>query len=441
MKQIHITLPRIKTKVLAAMMAALALAGISTAAVRTWQYYDSQNTLKGIYQKAFYETCELTESMAVNLSKLSVASGGARENLLSDIIRQAQGAQANLALLPLSSSATAATMKFINQVGDFSDSLLSRLAMGGNLTDDDSSTITTLSESAAELTLSFGRLLERYDAGQIILEGILIDDADLSPITDPASSYPALLYDGPFSDGAKGNVFKHLEGLNDITAADAERLLKEFVGADQVTDIRLDGESTLPTPTYEFSLTAAGRSLSAGVTKAGGKILYILCSDEITGQELTAAQCIDRADAFLLSRGYGDMVMSYHTQYGGIVTINYAAQQAGVTMYPDLIKLQVSMEDGMVIGLEAGNYLRNHVNRFLELPALTEEEAIAKLSAHLTAESARLCVIPYGMSEKLCYEINATSGSDAYLIYIDAMTGEEAEIMQIVTGGGGVLVM
>ena len=199
MKQIHITLPRLKTKVLAAMMAALALAGIITAAVRTWQYYDSQNTLKGIYQKAFYETCELTESMAVNLSKLSVASGGARENLLSDIIHQAQGAQANLALLPLSSSATAATMKFINQVGDFSDSLLSRLAMGGYLTDDDFSTINTLSESAAELTLSFGRLLERYDAGQIILEGILIDDADLSPITDPASSYPALLYDGPCS--------------------------------------------------------------------------------------------------------------------------------------------------------------------------------------------------------------------------------------------------
>jgi spore germination protein len=441
MKHINIAIPRVSSRALAAMMAALALAGLIAAGARTRQYNESKNTLSGIYQKAFYETCELTESMAVNLSKLSVASGGARENLLSDIIRQAQGAQANLALLPLSSSATSATMKFINQVGDFSDRLLSRLAMDGDITGDDYSTITTLSESAAALTLSFGRLLERYDAGQIIMEDILVDDADLSPITDPASSYPSLLYDGPFSDGAKGDVFKNLEGLSEVSSDDAARLLKEFVGADQVTDMRLDGESTLPTPTYEFSLTAAGRSISAGVTKTGGKILYMLCSDEISGQALTVNQCIERADAFLLSRGYGDMVMSYHAQYGGIVTINYAAQQAGVIMYPDLIKVQVSMEDGAVVGIEAGNYLLNHTDRFLELPALTEADAVARLSAHLTAESARLCVIPYGTSEKLCYEINAASGSDAYLIYIDAMTGEEAEIMQIVSDEGGVLVM
>ena len=430
-----------KPRALVYMVAALAAAALITAGVRTWQYDSARNTLNGIYQKAFYETCELTESMAVNLSKLSVASGSSRENLLSDIIRQAQGAQANLALLPLNGSAISATMKYINQVGDFCDTALAKLASGQSLSDSDYSTITTLSESAAQLTVAFARLLERYDAGEVLLEASAENSADLSPITDPAASYPALLYDGPFSDGATGTRFKSIEGEAEISAQDAERLLKEFIGADQVTEITLDGERSLPTPCYEFSLVSAGREISAGVTKQGGQVLYMLCSGDITGQELSLAQCLERAQTFLISRGYGTMVMSYHSRYGGIVTINYAAQQAGVTLYPDLVKIQISMEDGAIVGLEAGNYLRNHVERALELPAITQEEAVARLSPHLTAESARLCLIPQGENERLCYEIKATVGSDAYLIYIDAMTGEEAEIMQIVSDESGTLVM
>lgn len=434
-------MPALKARAVAWMMAALALAAIFTAAARTRQYADSRNVLKGIYQKAFYETCMLTESMAINLSKLSVSSGGTRESLLSDIIRQAQGTQANLAILPLSSAATSATMKFVNQVGDFSDGLLTRLAMGQEPTDAELSTITVLAESAAEMTLGFGELLKRYDAGEAILEGLPDEAVDLSPITDPAAAYPALLYDGPFSDGATGGEFKALHGLSEVSADEAARLLKDFIGAERVTDIRPEGESSMPTPIYEFSVSASGREISAGVAKAGGKVLYMLCSDGVSSRALTPEQCIAMADKFLLSRGYGDMAMSYHTQYGGIMTINYAAVQAGVTLYPDLIKIQIAMDDGEVIGLEAGNYLRNHVRRQLELPEMTEEDAIARISAHLTAESARLCVIPVDAGEKLCYEIRASAGSDEYLIYIDALTGEEADIMQIVSDEGGTLVM
>lgn len=441
MKKLTISMPHFSAQAAAWMMAGLAVAMGITAWARTAQFEDRQNTLKGIYQKAFYETCELTESMAVNLSKLSVASKGARENLLGDIISQAQGVQANLALLPLGTSSTAATMKFINQVGDFSDSLLARLASGGEMADGDFSTITTLSESAAQLTLDFGRLLERYDAGEVTLDGVLVENQELSPITDPASAYPTLLYDGPFSDGAVGNEFLHLEGLEEVSAGEAERLLREFIGADAVREIRLDGESSLPTPTYEFSVATGAREMNAGVTKKGGKVLYLLSTGENAGENITEEECLHRADAFLLSRGFGDMAMSYHTRYGNVMTINYAARQAGVTMYPDLIKVQISMVDGAVAGIEAGNYLRNNRERQLELPKLTKEDALAKISAHLTADGAELCVIPVGTGEKLCYEIRAMSGDGEYLIYIDAMTGEEAEIMQIIDSGSGKLVM
>ena len=110
-------------------------------------------------------------------------------------------------------------------------------------------------------------------------------------------------------------------------------------------------------------------------------------------------------------------------------------------LYPDLIKVQVSMRDGAIIGMEAGNYLRNHVARELGEPALTEDEAIARLGAQLTPLAVRLCVIPVGTGEALCYEIRATDGADTFLSYIDAQTGAERELMQVVSDDSGTLVM
>ena len=408
---------------------------------RTHDLKIANNTLSGIYQKAFYETCELTESMAVNLNKLTVAGGSAREALLSDIARQAQGAEANLGVLPLGSAITSSTIKYINQIGDFSESLMSSLAQGGDISDEQYSTIVQLSESAAQLTVGLGNLLDRYERGEVDFSGALLNEQDLTPISNPASEYPVLLYDGPFSDGAAGVDFKALSGLPDVTAQDAERLLKEYIGADAVTAIHMDGESALDTPCYDFSLTANGYNLSASVTKKGGKVLYLLCSDDVTAQNLSASQCLEKTKAFLLSRGYGTMDMNYYSQYDGILTINYAAVQNDVVLYPDLIKIQISMENGAIIGVEAGNYLRNHVERTLELPAITQTDAIKYISPRLSVESVSLCVIPVSLSEKMCYEIAATSGGDTYLIYVDAMTGEEIQIMQVVGDQSGTLVM
>lgn len=417
--------------------AAALIAVCCVAFVRTSEASAAENAVESIYRRALYETCEYTEKMAVNLNKLTIAGGSSRSVLLSDIVRQAQGAQSNIAMLPLNSRSTAKAMKYINQVGDFCNTMLMRISSGGSLTQSEYADITRLSETAAAISLGFGTLLDRHEAGQIVLS-MSIDDVTGDIFADTSIDYPTLLYDGPFSDGASGNDFKALDGLREVSPEEAAVLLQEFTGADSV---RYESESDPGTPCYEFTVNSGGHSMSAAVTRIGGQLLYMLSSGEVGDAVLSDVQCFDIAKGFLLSRGFGDMEISYYSRYGGVMTINFAAAQNGVILYPDLIKLQISMSDGAVIGMEAGNYLRNHTQRTIELPAISESDARALVSPKLDIESVRLCMIPVGLGEKYCYEISASTNDSTYLIYLDAMTGNEVEIMQVISDSDSTLVM
>ena len=343
-------------------------------------------------------------------------------------------------MLPMGEETISATIKFINQVGDYSEGLSVRIAEGGAVTAADYENISKLSESAAAFSIGMGELLARVERGEAVLDAApAAGDESLYPLSSPAAEYPTLLYDGPFSDGAQGSEYRALNGLAEVTAQEAQKSLTALLG--KVESIVLTGEGSVPVACYEFELTAGGYPLSAGVTKQGGKVLYILSDADVTEISFDAAQLLDSAKTFLLSRGFGQMEMSYYSRHDGILTVNYAAVQNGVVLYPDLVKVQLSMRDGAVIGLEAGNYLMNHTERTLALPALSEEEALQRIGGTLEPLAVRLCVIPVNTSEALCYEVRATDGASTFLVYIDAMTGVERELMQVVSDENGSLVM
>ncbi len=435
----------LQPKKLIALLTALALLLLGTAgfaAAQTLRLNAANARLSAVTQKAIYETCELTEGLAVNLRKLQVAAEpGQAQALLNAAALQTQGALSNLALLPLEQDTVAATLKFINQAGDFAQALSARLGNGGALTPDDYATLNRLAAGAATFSAGMGALLERYERGEAVFETSSAQDpASLAPLTNPAAEYPALLYDGPFSDSRADGDFKALANLPEVDEPAARAALAAFMGVD-AADVTPLGESDIPVACYEYALRKGPYHLTAGVTKAGARVLYALCDDDVPGGSISRENAVAAARAFLKSRGYGELAMSYASRFGGILTVNFAAVQEGVVLYPDLVKAQVSLADGEIIGLEAAGYLMNHVPRRLATPALGEEEAMARVGAALTPLRARLCVIPEGNGEALCYEVTAESAGDTFLAYIDAMTGAERELMQVVDELGGTMVM
>ena len=74
----------------------------------------------------------------------------------------------------------------------------------------------------------------------------------------------------------------------------------------------------------------------------------------------------------------------------------------------------------------------NHIRHEGLEPELTVEEARELISQRLNVRTQRLCVIPEETGERLCWGFEGTFAGADYWVFIDAMTGETAQILRVV---------
>ena len=149
-----------------------------------------------------------------------------------------------------------------------------------------------------------------------------------------------------------------------------------------------------------------------------------------------------RAAALLERLNLSGMEPTYSMEEGGRLIVNFAYAQDGVRCYPDLIKVTIALDNGAVVGYEAHNYLMNHTARTLSAPAVSADAAQAKVGEGLTLLSRRLALIPTaGQGEVLCHEFQCEDESGRHcLIYVNAQTGEQEQILLLLEDESGTLV-
>ena len=398
------------------------------------------------YERAFYETAELMSGIENNLDKLRVTGSGVRaQELLGKISRAATAAQSNLDVLPASLSAIAESLKFVNQAVDCAAALDSHLSEGGAMTGDDRETLRTLRDTCASLNALIDEVIARIERGEHPLSaaeaGSPLPELTSIDLNNASVDYPVLLYDGPFSDGRGEKTLRALEGQAEITADEAKQAARRFIGEERISALWLTGEGDVPAPCYEMSAYVDEGIVSLAVTKQGGQILFMMIDAAPAEPLFDASRLIADAARFLRERGYGDMSASYYMEWDGFLTVNFVPMQDGAALYPDIVKVELSMETGEVVGLEALNYLTNHVQRALDKPVFSEGEARDRLNPSLEISGARLCLIPLEQAERLAYEFSALLEETRYLVYIDALTGEELAIYRLIEDENGQLAM
>ncbi len=404
----------------------------------------AEQALEDTYVRHVLETQEQLQAISIQLAKAQVASDVRTQvELLSAVSRQADGVAGGLTALPLSHAAMSDTIKFCNQLSEYTMGLALLAASGDEMAAQD---LQRLLQLKNHCTLLLGRLaVAQQDMVQLSSRGSVFyaeaagDERPLERVSDPdhGMEYPSMIYDGAFSDARRAGTPRGLSQTQ-IDQQMAVEIARSYIGEERVQTAVPGVSAGGALPCHGVTLTLTdGLILNAEVTQQGGQMLWIMPERAEFDAGLTLEECTQKAQSFLQKHGYAPMEPSHYQMYDGLAVIHFVAMQDGVLLYPDQLKLQLRMDTGEVVGMEANQYLMNHNRRTSLTPKLTQEEALDSVSDQLAAESIRLCMIPEQDSERLCYEVTGTYQDQTYMVYIDALTGEEAEVLMMVDGAEG----
>lgn len=377
--------------------------------------------LTHIYRGALLSAMQQMESMQILMQKALVSAADEEKNYLHQIAEEAGQVQRSLALLPLSHPDTMRAMKLTNQLEDYSTQLMEK----EGLSESDAGQLAALTETCK----SYAQLLyDRQDALLSAMPETVFYPAEAAGTVDGDIHYPTLIYDGPFSDARRQKPIP-FAGEKEITWEEAARIARQFLGAAD-GDVRPGADILGPVPCHGVTLIRPGITLDAAVSKAGGKVMWISCSRGDFASLLSPETCEENARRFLQAQGFENMEVTAFQVYQGVIVFSFAPRQGQVLLYPDLVKIQLRMDTGEVIGLEATAYWQNHSPRGLMQPALSAQEAAAHINSRLERQAHQLCLIPLDDQEILCWEFDCAYQDMEFLVYINAQNGRQEELLQ-----------
>ena len=407
----------------------------------------SDNRLETGYRKSFYDTVVQVDNMDLNLSKaLASKDERAVQTYLIDLAVNSELAENNLQQLPIEDENKFYTTKIVNQVGDFAKYLNKKLVMGEALTALDYENLKNLYNANAALKNALQSAMRNMDGdydfsemGKAFSGNALLSNFDR--LQELSVEYPELIYDGPFSDGKDAREIKGLSGEK-ITEREAEEIFAESFSEYSPKNVRSAGKSTGSITTFGVQAEIKGETAYAQISEIGGKIIMYAYAGSCRAVNYEQYYLTEKALTFLEKLGFNDMSAVWVNLNNNVYTINFAPEISGAVIYPDLVKVRLCAETGMIIGLEATSYYTNHTEREIGKPTLSASEARAKVSEDIATETVRLAVVPVGESaEKLCYEFSGDLNGETYYVYIDVFNGRQVEMFKVIESEEGSLLM
>ncbi len=431
---------------------AILLTGIGVYSYRKQNAYEL--AIENQYRRAFYDLCDAVRNIDVSLSKGIVTTEPKHmAHIANEISHYAAYAKACLGQLPVGEVTLDNTQKFLSQVSDYTRMMASNAIDEIPVTPQQHETMMTLSDYADTLFRSLdgleAQLLNNHYSDLVSLQAQQAGEKEasynaFSEIETGFFNYPSLIYDGPFSDHMENVSPKMLQEKPEISQQEAARKAAAFLGEEKVLSVDFVAEGNGTIPIYSFTATTKeeNRTILIDVTRQGGYVISMLDLREVSPADLSYEEGVEICQAFLHAHGFDSMKDSYYEMTDGIMTINFAAVQQDVILYPDLIKLKVAADTKEIIGFEAKGYLTHHQTRQKLSPELSRTEAQQHLNPYLQPDKVTLCLIPMeNGTEVLCYEVKGQFEDKNYLIYVNANTGQEEKILLVMDRENSLLTM
>ncbi len=410
----------------------------------------AERQLEYQYLKSIDDLGNYLENIEAALTK-TIYSGtpASMTSLTSKIWREAGFAKECVSTLPMSELNLEKTYKFLSQLGDYTVSLSKEVAQGHQLTKQERDNLVQMKEYATKFLQQVLVTQDGVRTGAISFQEVKHDAGSATAVSgqesfsdgfleteDGFTSYPTLIYDGPFSDHILEKEPEMTKNAQEITKEEGKKIAAKALNTsvDKIVD-DTDEEGNMPS--YCF----AGQDTNLAVTKQGGLLSYLIQNRAVETQDATPDECVEAALDYLNTLGISNMKKTYYEIADNILTLNFAAQQGDVTCYTDLIKVSVAMDNKEILKYDARGYITNHKEREDLTAELSIEEAQKSLSPLLRVEQCNLTVIPTsGQNEVLCYEFKCHSEEDEnILVYVNAKTGAEENLLLLSISENGTL--
>lgn len=428
---------------------AIFLVAMSCAIINKNRYQDVSLKLENSYIESIESLASSTDNINTTLKK-GIYSGSPKmlSELSSKLWHDSSIAKSALSQLPMGDNQLEKTNKFLSQVGNYAVSISEKASKGEGLSLEEYTNLAALSSFSDELKTEMWALETKIQSGQIKFHEVYADVNSYNESQPPEiyegfasmeegfENYPTLIYDGPFSDHLIEKQPLMTEGKVEISQEDALTIAAKACNTHpEKLNIASDENSKMPS--YRFD----GENVTASVTKAGGLLSYMIKTRALSEPTLTVNDALSAANIYLQSLEINNMITTYYETYGDICTINFAGTLGDKTVYTDLIKVSVALDNGEILGMDARGYIVNHYEREDPAPTKTLEEAQAVISPLLTINKSKLAIIPSkGLDEVQTYEFNCTSRNGTnVLVYVNADTLEEEQILLLYITENGVL--
>lgn len=413
-----------------------------------------KNLVQDEYNKSMYLAVSYINNVEVDLAKLLVTSTPKMSAVtLADIWKQANLAKECLEQIPVGQNSMANASKYLTQVSDFSYTLMKQNISDIKLTEDEYEKLKHIYEDSSKLSSKMSDIYDDLNAGRIKwdeLEKIVnekLPDNDISnsisEVGKTFQNYEGLIYDGAFSDHLLSSEPKFLS-QKEISEDDAKKYIEEVILNDEKIDkIEFKGESNRKIELYNFDVTLDSKQKrTISITKNDCKLYLMIGDKKVREENISVEEAKKRGMEFLNKLGIDNMTETYYQKTENMIVINYAATQDGVILYPDLIKVKISLDDGKVYGVEAAGYIFNHTTRNNLKPSISQEKAKSILNSSIEIISSDLALIPTeSNSEILTYEFKGKIDNREFLIYINADNAREEKVLLVIDNKNGVLTM
>ncbi len=406
------------------------------------------------YTEAFSNLVNYVNNVESYLAKAMISkSNGHATETLTQIWRDSNLAIVYLSRIPFENNGLTQTAKFLNQVSDYSYSLSRKNIDGKELGKEEFDNLKQLHNYCLELENTLNQLSEDIYNGDLSWDRLnngvntefaqAVDNVNVfSNIDDNLNEYEGLIYDGAYSDHVNKQEKKGLIG-REIDENEAKNKVKQFVGEEYIETIKSNGFiDNAEIPSYDFSVKLKDRNedYSIMISKKGGYVVESSFDREVLEEKISQAEANEIGKAYLSDKGFKNMKETYFIKQGNVVTVNYAYNDNGIIVYPDLIKVRIALDNGEILGIETTGYLNSHHDRAYKAPEVSIEKARELLNPDLEIRSENMAIIPTEWkTEIFCYEFKGRVEGKDFLFYINCETGKEEDVLVILETPGGTL--